>query len=314
MLNNIKNKLAKKNSIKGQSTDNLQLFLLQLPVLVYIFIFGYIPMYGIIIAFKNFNPNLGIFGSPWAGLTNFEFFFASQDAWRVIRNTVLYSLWFLFQGPVVAMTTALLLYNLTRRFLVKIYNTIMILPHFMSMVLISFIVYALLNPSSGVVNQLIEYFGGEAVDWYAKPKAWIVILPLVRMWQTAGTSCLLYYATLMGINTELFEAAEIDGASKFQQTIKIAVPELMAVVAIQTIMGFGSIFNGDFGLFYQVTRNVGTLYPTTDIINTYTFRTMMSGAFSKSAAVGLMQSVVGVFLTFAVNFVVRKINSDYSLF
>ena len=307
-------KKTKQIRIKGNMADQVQLFILQLPALILFFIFCYIPMYGAIIAFKDFRPRFGIWGSPWVGFKNFEFFFASQDAAVIIRNTLLYNVAFLILTTAGSVTIALLLYNLSKRWLVKTYNTIMILPKFMSIVLISFIVYALLNPASGIVNQIIEGLGGESIDWYSKPGAWPFILTFVHLWQCVGWGSIIYYAALMGINPELFEAAEIDGASKFQQTWNIAIPEIMSLIIIQTILALGTIFNGDFGLFYQVTRNVSTLYPTTDIINTYTFRALMGGDMAKSSAVGLMQSVVGTTLIITVNLIVRKISPEDSLF
>ncbi len=304
----------RKNKMKGTMIDNIQLLILQAPALILVFIFCYLPMYGIIIAFKQFNPMKGIWGSPWNGLKNFQFFFRSDDAFRVIRNTLAYNIVFLIVGTICTVLVALLLYNLTRRTLVKIYNTIMILPKFMSMVLIAYIVYALLNPASGVVNQLLGNLGVASVDWYSKPVAWPFIITFVYLWSSVGWGSIIYYAALMGINPELFEAAEIDGASKIQQTIHIAVPEIMSLVIIQTILYFGHMFSGDFGLFYQIPRNVATLYPTTDIINTYTFRLLTNGDMSKSAAVGLMQSVVGVVLIVTVNLIVKKISPEDSLF
>ncbi len=311
------NKLKTKNQnkMKGKGIDDLQLFLLQLPGIILVFLFSYLPMYGIIVAFKNFNPNKGIWGSPWVGLKNFEFFFKSQDKFIIIRNTVCYNLWFMFIGLVAAVTIALMMYNLYKRWLVKTYNTIMILPRFLSAVLIAYIVYALLNPASGVVNQLIESMGGESVDWYARPGAWPVILSIVYVWQHCGYSSIIYYAALMGINPELFEAATIDGASKWKQTWYIAIPELVSLMVIQTILAFGSIFGGDFGLFYQTTRNVSALYSTTDIINTYTFRLLMENNRPEvSAAIGLVQSLVGLFLIVTVNLIVKKISPEDSLF
>ena len=174
--------------------------------------------------------------------------------------------------------------------------------------------YALLNPASGIINQMIENFGGVGKDWYAEPGAWPFILVIVHMWQTVGWDSIIYYAALMGINPELFEAAEIDGANKFQQTMKIAVPELLALISIRLILAVGGIFGGDFGLHYQVTRNVSMLHSTTDIINTYTFRTLLDGDLAKSSAVGLMQSVVGTTLVITVNLVVKKISPENSLF
>ena len=308
-------KTRNQNKLKGSRMDDFQLFLLQLPGIILVFLFSYLPMYGIIIAFKKFNPNLGTWSSRWVGLKNFEFFFKSQDKVVIIRNTVLYNLWFMVIGLVSAVTIALMLYNLTKRYLVKTYNTIMILPRFLSSVLIAYIVYALLNPASGVMNQVIVSLGGEAVDWYARPGAWPAILTVVYVWQHCGYSSIIYYAALMGINPELFEAAKIDGAGKWKQTWYIAIPELVSLMIIKTILAFGSIFGGDFGLFYQTTRNVSALYPTTDILNTYTFRLLMENNRPEvSAAIGLVQSVVGLFLIVFVNLIVKKISPEDSLF
>lgn len=295
--------------------DNLELLMLTIPGMVLTFIFAYLPMFGIVVAFKKFNPNKGIWGSPWNGLDNFKFFFTSNDALRIIRNTVLYSLDFLILGTVCAIILALFMYNLTSNLSVKIYNTIMILPKFLSMVLIAFIVYAILNPVSGVLNQFIASFGGKSdIDWYAIPSAWPFILTIVYIWQTVGYSSILYYASLMGIDESLFEAADLDGANVFQKTIYISIPHLIPIIIIQTILGLGNIFTGDFGLFYQTTRDVGLLYPTTDIINTYTFRGLMSGSIGTSSAMGLFQSVVGLIMVVTVNLVVRKISPENSLF
>ena len=308
-------KLITKSKKKGIGIDDLQLLLLQLPGIILVFLFSYLPMYGIIIAFKKFNPNLGIWGSKWVGLKNFEFFFKSQDKFIIIRNTLCYNLWFMFIGLVTAVTIALMMYNLRKRYLVKTYNTIMILPRFLSAVLIAYIVYALLNPASGVVNHFINLMGGKAVDWYSKPSAWPFILTIVYVWQHCGYSSIIYYAALMGINPELFEAAEVDGANKWKQTWHIAIPELVSLMVIQTILAFGNIFGGDFGLFYQTTRNVPTLYPTTDIINTYTFRLLMENNRPEiSAAIGLVQALVGLFLIVTVNLIVKKISPEDSLF
>lgn len=304
-----------KNNKSAVLVDNIQYFLMALPGIVQIFLFRYLPMFGVVIAFKKFNPNLGIFGSEWNGFENFKYFITSQDAWRVTRNTVLYSLDFMFVGLIAKVTVALLLYNMTSRGGVKIYNTIMILPKFISTVIVSYIVYALLNPASGVVNQVISFFGGPSgIDWYSMPSAWPYILTYVNVWSLVGMDSIIYYASLMGIDDSLFEAAELDGANAWQKTWNISIPHLIPLMTILTILAFGSIFNGDFGLFYQTTRDVGTLYPTTDIINTYTFRGLQSGRFEVSAAVGLLQSVIGLIMTVAVNAAVKKISPENSMF
>ncbi len=306
---------GKKKRLNHTFRDNMELSLLALPGIILFFIFNYLPMYGIIVAFKRFNPNAGIWHSEWVGIKNFEFFFTSQDAWRITRNTVLYSLDFMTLGLVCAVAIALLLYNLKSRIGVKVYNTVMILPKFLSMVLISFIVYSILNPTSGILNQFIKALGGKGdTDWYSKPEAWPIILTVVHIWQVVGMNSIVYYAALMGIDDSLFEAAKIDGATKWEQTRYISIPHLTNIMVITTILAFGNLFNGDFGLFYQTTRDVGTLYPTTDIISTYTFRGLMGGNMEVAAAVGLFQSVVGLILVVSANLIVKKISPENSLF
>lgn len=300
---------------KRRDTTSFQLFLLGFPGMLAVLIFHYLPMFGIVIAFKKYNPNKGIFGSPWNGLDNFQFFFTTPDAVRIIRNTVLYSIDYLFLGMVFSVLTAILFYNIASRKALKVYNTVMILPSFVSMVLISYIVYALLNPTMGLLNRVLGRFGlPDSIDWYSKPDAWPFILTIMKIWNSVGMGSIIYYAALMGIDESLFEAAKVDGATRFQQMWHIAVPHLSAVIAIQLILGFGGIFSGDFGLHYQLTRDVGILYPTTDIINTYTFRGLKDGNMSISAAVGLVQSVMGVIMVVAVNMIVKKISPENSMF
>lgn len=294
--------------------ETAELTLLALPGIVLFFIFHYIPMFGVIIAFKKFNPNLGILASTWVGFGNFEFFFTSQDAIRVMRNTVLYSLTFLVLDAVTGVALAIMFYNLRSKVGLKVYNTIVILPRFMSMVIIAFIVYSLLSPTYGIVNGILKGFGIKAVQWYNDPKYWPAILTITHIWQTVGMRSIIYYASLMSLDDELLEAASLDGASRWQQIRHIIVPHLTSILVIMTILGIGDLFSGDFGLFFQVTKDIGVLYPTTDIINTYTYRAMRNGAMEKSAAMGLFQSFSGLVLVVLTNAVVRKISPENSLF
>lgn len=307
-------KLSNGQYKKNRLRDNMEFLLIASPGILLLFLFNYLPMFGIIIAFKDFNPNKGIFGSPWNGIENYKFFFTSPDAVRIIRNTILYSLDFMFVTMACAVALALLFYVLRSRVMLKIYNTIVILPRFLSMVLIAYIVYTFLNPVSGLLNKLLALFGVGAVDWYAEPAAWPFILTIVHIWQTIGMSSIVYYAALMGIDESLFEAAELDGATRLQQIKHIAIPHLYSIVSIQLILSFGGLFSGDFGLFYQTTRDVGILYPTTDIINTYVFRGLKNGNLSVSAAIGLVQSVLGLIMVVGVNKIVQKISPENSLF
>ena len=291
-----------------------QFWLLCLPAIVFLLVFNYWPMFGAILAFKNYNYIDGILGSKWAGFDNFRFFFLAKDAWRITRNTIGYSLIGLVLGTVLNITLALLMYQVTSRKLIKTYQTIFILPHFMSWVIVSYITYVLLSGEYGVFNQIIRFFGGEGVKWYTEPKWWPFILPIVNQWKGVGMTSLMYYAALVGMDDSILEAAAIDGAGKWKQTTAIIIPSLIPMVTILTIMSIGHIFRGDFGLYYQIPRDIGALYSTTDVIDTYVFRTMRTGDIGVSSAVGLFQSVVGFTMVILTNYVVKKIEPDNAMF
>ena len=304
----------KKKMSKVTFWENVQMTLMTFPGVLLVLVFAYLPMPGIVIAFKKFNPNKGIWGSNWIGLNNFEFFFSSQDAVRVIGNTIFYSVTFLIIDLIAAVTLALMLYYLKSRKALKFYNTVVIVPKFMSMVIIAFIAYTILSPAYGVLNQVIRLFGGENVQWYMEAKYWPLILTIVHVWQTVGMNSVLYYASLMGLDESLLEAAKIDGANLRQQIRYVIIPHLIPIMVITTILGIGGLFSGDFGLFYQVTKDQGTLYPTTDIINTYVYRALQNGALEKSAAVNLFQSAVGLVLVLTTNGIVKKVSPEHSMF
>lgn len=290
------------------------LLLLAMPALLHVVIFRYLPMVGIVIAFKDYKPASGIFGSMWDGLSNFQFFFRSQDALRTIRNTVLYSTSFLILDLVIGVIIAIMLYYLKNSTLLKTYHTIILLPKFLSIVIVSYIVYTLLSPTYGVLNRFLTKLGRERVQWYSENKYWPVILTVTHIWMQLGSSCLFYYAALVGIDATLFEAARIDGVNTIQEIWYVCIPELIPIMCITTILGMGGIFSGDFGLFYTVTRNQGMLYPTTDIINTYVYRALEDGSMDRSTAVNLFQSLVGLVLVLVTNGIVRKISPENSMF
>lgn len=314
MKTEINNQVVAKKQRRYFNRDMIELTLLTLPTLIYLFIMNYLPMGGLVIAFKDFKYNKGIFGSEWNGFKNFEFFFTSQDAWRITRNTVGYGILFLVLGIVCAVTVALLLFEIRNRTALKVYQTIMILPNFLSWVIVGYIGYIFLNPIYGVVNNLLTFLGFDKIDWYADPKYWPYLLSIFSVWKGVGMSCIMYYAALMGIDESLFEAAKIDGANKMQMIKYISIPELASIISIMTILNMGNIFRGDFGLFYQMPRDIGTLYPTTDIIDTYIYRGLRTGSTSVTAAVGFFQSFVGLLLVVGTNMIVRKIAPENSLF
>ena len=295
--------------------DNAELSALMIPGIVLLLVFAYVPMLGIIIAFKDYRNNLGIFKSKWVGFQNFKFFFESQDAWRIGRNTVGYGILFIVIGLIAAVTIAILLYEVRSRKALKFYQTSMILPHFLSWVIVGYITYILLEPSMGILNKIIRFFGGEGLQWYSEPKYWIFILPIVNVWKTVGLKSIMYYAALMGIDEQLFEAAQIDGAGRFKQILYITIPSLVPLMVTLTILDVGHIIKGDFGFFYTIPRDVGLLYPTTDIIDTYVYRGLRTGSdIGITTAVGLFQSAVGLVMVIATNLVVKKISPENSLF
>lgn len=294
--------------------SNWELVFLALPAVILLFIFNYLPMAGIVIAFQDFKPIQGILGSAWVGFENFEFFFTSVDALRTIRNTLLYSLAFLVLDLITAVALALMFYFLRSRIALKTYNTIVILPKFMSAVLIAYLAYGFLNPNYGLFNQVLEIFGKEPIQWYAESKYWIFILSFLHIWAMVGMNSVIFYSTLMGMDETMLEAASIDGANLGRKIWHIIIPFLKQIMIVTTILNIGHIFNGDFGLFYQVPQDVGLLYPTTDIISTYSYRALQEGSLARSTAVGLFQSVAGFIMVILTNLIVKKISPDDSLF
>lgn len=306
---------GQKKRRRRMDTGTLQVYSLCALPLLFVVIFNYLPMIGTVIAFKNYKYDLGILGSKWVGFKNFEFLLKSNDFVRVTRNTLGLNFMFIIVGMFMAVTVAILLFQVKSRTATKIYQTVMITPNFLSWVVVSYMVYAFLNPAYGLLNQLLNKFGIESIDWYSKPNAWPVILLIANVWKGVGMDSVIYYAALMGIDETLFEAADIDGASKWAKIRCIIIPELTQLIVVLGILKIGNIFRADFGLFYQLTRDVGMLYPTTDVIDTYIFRTMrVIGNMGMSSAAGLLQSVVGFVLVVATNALSKKINPDNGLF
>ncbi len=301
--------------MSSKKLDNIQLLLLALPAIVLVFVFAYVPMAGIVLAFKQFRVSLGVFGSPWVGLKNFEFYFKSADAWRTIRNTLGMNFLMIAVHLVFNIAFALLCFNLRSKHAIKVYQTVTIVPSFLSWVVVGYLVYALLKPAGGIMNQMIELLGGDPVKWYSVPNKWPIILLLTSLWHGVGSGSLFYFASLVTIEKDYFEAASLDGATKWQELRYIILPFLMPLIVILQILAIGNIFRADFGLFFNVTRDSGALYPTTDVIDTYIFRALISlGNIGMSAAVGVFQSIVGFVLILTTNYIVNKIEPDNAFF
>ena len=292
------------------------LYLMFLPGAVYLFINSYIPMFGIQIAFRQYNAAKGVFGSPWIGLKNFEFLIKTKDAWIMVRNTLLYNIVFIILGTILAVTTAIILSEIRNKKAKQTYQTIILIPFLISMVIVSYLAFAFLSTSNGFINNtLVKVFGIQKIDWYNTPKYWPFILVIINVWKGLGYNMILYYATILGIDSTLYEAAVVDGANRWQKVVHVTLPGLKSTIIILTLMALGGIFRSDFGLFYQVPQNSGPLINVTQTIDTYVYRGLMqNNNIGMSSAAGLYQSVVGFVLVITANAIVRKIDSDSSLF
>lgn len=303
-------------SAKYKIRRSLPLYLMFLPGALYLIINNYIPMVGLMVAFKQVNWNKGILKSKWVGLSNFEYLFKTKEAWVITRNTILYNAAFIVLGTLLAITVAILLNEIHSKRIKKFYQTVILLPYLISMVVVSYLVFALLSSENGFVNlSILKPLGIPEISWYTEPKYWPAILIIVHLWKSFGYNCILYYAVLVGIDRGYYEAASIDGAGRWQQILKITLPELVPTIIVLTLMSIGKVFYSDFGLFYQVPMDSGPLYDVTNTIDTYVYRGLIRlGNIGMSSAAGFYQSVVGLVLVLAANYTVRKVNKDNALF
>lgn len=291
------------------------------PALIVLLMNNYLPMVGSLIAFKQIvysSPSFfqSFLDSEWVGWENFNYLFSTTDAWLITRNTLGYNAAFIFLNLVVGVTLALLFNAMRSSKLAKLHQTTMFLPYFLSMVVISYLVYAFLNPEIGIINKVVlPALGYNPIDWYTEPKWWPYILPIINTWKGIGYYAIIFLAAIIGIDNEYYEAATIDGASKWRQIWNITLPLIRPVMIILTLLQIGRIFYADFGLFFQVTRNSGILYDTTLVIDTYVYQGfIVSGDIGMSSAAGLYQAVVGFVLVLVSNFVIRRISKDDALF
>jgi putative aldouronate transport system permease protein len=294
---------------------NRTLLLMLLPAVVFFAVFSYLPMPGIVLAFKRFTYDGGVFGSPWCGLENFRFFFISGDAFKVTRNTILYNLAFLVVNTVLQCGVAVMLAEMGGKAFKKIAQSFMFLPYFISWVVVGAFVYNILNYEFGSFNTLMRAMGRERVDFYGNPAAWTVILVVCRAWKDLGYGTVLYLAAIMGIDQEIYEAADIDGANIFQKIFVITIPCLLPTIITLTLLSLSHICRGDFQMFYNVVGNNGMLFDQTDVIDTYVFRSLTQvQEFGMSAAVGAYQSVLNLVIILTINGLTRKFQPDYALF
>ncbi|CCX37802.1 binding-protein-dependent transport systems inner membrane component [Clostridium sp. CAG:1013] len=294
----------------------LPLTLLAAPGLLYLIINNYIPIFGLFIAFKDYDFSLGIFNSPWCGLENFEYLFKTPDAFIITRNTILYNTGFIILNNLVAVSVAIALSEVKKKFLQRTYQVVFLLPNLISMVVVAYIVFAFLSTDTGFLNKwLLPLLGQSPKAWYTDPGYWPWILNIVNIWKGFGLFSTIYFASVISIPPDLYEAALLDGANKWQQIKSITLPILKPTIIMMVLMAIGRIFFSDFGLFYQVPMDKGALYPATNVIDTYVYRGLMQlGDIGMSSAAGFYQSVVGFALVLISNLLVRKIDKESALF
>ena len=303
----------KKSRRRAEIRKTIPLFLMMLPGLAYLFCNNYLPMFGILIAFKKVNFSIGILQSPWVGFQNFEFLFKTKDAWTMIRNTVCYNVVFISLGLVISVAIAILMAEISSRKIAKVIQPIICFPSMVPAVILSFLVYGFLSNTYGFINTTI--LKDNPINWYASAQYWPFILTIVHFWQSSGQSSIIYMASIGGIDKGLYESARLDGANKMQQIWNITLPMLRPMIILMTLMSIGRIFNSDFGLFYQVPLGQGLLTSTTQTIDTYVYRALLElNNVGMSSAASVFQAIIGFLLVVISNAIVRKVDNENALF
>lgn len=306
---------AGRGSKLRQIANNPFLYVMAVPGLLFFLIFSYLPIYGITIAFKDYNFSKGITGSEWVGFKNFDYFFTSDDFWIVLRNTLGLNLLFIIFTTITAVLIALMFNEIRNKYFKRISQSLIFLPYFMSWIVVGMIVQSLFGGEEPMINTWLQGLGMEPVNWMFEAKLWPAILTVIRVWQGAGYLSIIFLAAITGIPEDMYEAARIDGASKLQIMLRITLPLLVPTIMIMTLLSVGKIFNGDFAMIYAIIGDNSLLYPTTDVIDTFVFRSMRQlHDFGMSSAVGLFQSVMGLLFVLAANWVTRRVSKESALF
>ncbi len=307
--------VRKKSKKMAQRKMTLALFSMMIPGFVYLIINNYVPMAGLVIAFKRFDYSLGMWSSPWAGLSNFTYLFKTNDALNIMRNTVCYNLVFILLGHLLAVVVAVMLNFLKGTMNKKIYQTLILIPYLISMVVVSYIVFGFLSQENGFLNKVIESLGGQSISWYTQAKYWPFILTIVNLWKGFGYSSIIYYATVISIDSSLYEAATVDGANVWKQIWHVTLPGLKGTIITMVLLAIGRMFYSDFGLFYQVPMRSGLISSATDTIDVYVYKALTQlNDVGRASAAGFLQSILGFILVLTANFVVRKIDEENALF
>ncbi|GAU77303.1 sugar ABC transporter permease [Fusibacter sp. 3D3] len=307
-------KKTKKRKNKLYYKNNAALYVMMLPGVIALLANNYLPMGGILLAFKDYNYTKGFWGSKWVGMENFKYLFNSDQAMIITRNTLLYNLVFITVSVTIALGLAIALGEIRNQKIAKIYQSIFFLPYFLSWVVVSYLVFSLLSVDMGMINNVLKSFGMAPINWYTEPKFWPWILVTVNTWKWTGYDSIIYLAAIIGIDKTYYEAAAVDGATRWQQIKHITIPSIMPVITILTLLKVGRIFYGDFGLFWNIPKNMGILYNVTNVIDTYVYRALtQSGDIGMAAASGLYQAVVGLVLILTANKIVKMIDPEQAL-
>lgn len=294
---------------------NRTLFLMILPSVLLVFIMQYIPMSGLILAFKNYRFDKGVFGSVWNGLENFRYLFVSGTGWLITKNTILYNILNLITSQILAILVAILISEMMGKAFKRITQSVIFLPYFISWVIVGTFVYNIFNFETGVLNNILAIFGKDKVNVYQMPGVWPFIICVFNSWKWVGYNSIIYIAAITGIDGECFEAADIDGANIFQKIKYITVPSIKPTLIVMLLLQVGRILRGDFEMFYQIVGNNGQLFNATDVIDTYVFRSLMQNSnLGMTAAAAFYQSIVCFFIILLVNAIVKKIDDEYALF
>lgn len=291
------------------------MFLMVMPAIVLVVLLGYIPMSGIILAFKDYKYNLGIFSSPWSGFDNFRFFFISGTGFLVTKNTILYNLMNLFTSQSLAIIVAIVLSEMRGKYFKKVSQSIIFLPYFISWIIVGVFVFNIFNFETGTLNTILKSLNFEPLNLYSMPSAWIIIIVFFNSWKWVGYLSVIYIASITNIDAACFESADIDGANIFQKIKHITIPSITPTIIIMLLLNIGKILRGDFQMFYQIVGNNGQLYNATDVIDTFVFRSLInSGDISMSSAATFYQSVLCFAIIMTVNGIVKKVSPDNALF
>jgi len=302
-------------SFTHELKKNYALFLMIIPAAIFVIIFSYLPMSGLVLAFKDYRFNLGVFGSKWNGLENFRYLFESGTGWLITKNTILYNLLNLITSQMLAILVAIFITEINSRVFKKVTQSFIFLPYFISWVIVGTFVYAIFNYETGMLNNIIKGFGGDAVNVYSMPGVWPFIICAFNAWKWCGYNSVIYIAAITGVDSETYEAAGIDGASIFQRIRYITIPCIKPTIVTMLLLQVGRILRGDFEMFYQIVGNNGQLFNSTDVIDTYVFRSLLQNSnLGMTAAASFYQSALCFIIIMIVNAVVKRIDSDYALF